>query len=148
MRVEAKEMLETLLGHLGFVAQVEETIDEHGVHLQIYCPEKDRLIGDDGITIDDLQLLLNRMVLAAEQDAPRVHVDVEHYRTMRDDALVRRVREVAEQVRHSGVPLQLDPMNSYDRRVVHNAFKDDPQIATFSPEEGGRMKRITLSPRK
>jgi spoIIIJ-associated protein len=148
MGVEAKEMLETLLGHLGFVAQVEETIDEHGVHLQIYCPEKDRLIGDDGITIDDLQLLLNRMVLAADQNAPRVHVDVEHYRTMRDDGLVRRVREVAEQVRHSGVPLQLDPMNSYDRRVVHNAFKDDPQIATFSPEEGGRMKRITLSPRK
>jgi spoIIIJ-associated protein len=148
MGVEAKEMLETLLGHLGFVAQVEETIDEHGVHLQIYCPEKDRLIGDDGITIDDLQLLLNRMVLAADSDAPRVHVDVEHYRTMRDDALVRRVREVAEQVRQSGIPLQLDPMNSYDRRVVHNAFKDDPQIATLSPEEGGRMKRITLSPRK
>jgi spoIIIJ-associated protein len=67
---------------------------------------------------------------------------------MRDDALVRRVREIAEQVRQSGVSLQLDPMNSYDRRVVHNAFKDDPQVATFSPEEGGRMKRITLTPRK
>lgn len=148
MGVEAKEMLETLLGHLGFVAQVEETVDEHGIHLQIYCPEKERLIGDDGITIDDLQLLLNRMVLAVDQEAPRVHVDVEHYRTMRDDALVRRVREIADQVRHSGVPLQLDPMNSYDRRVVHNAFKDDPGIATSSPEDGGRMKRITLTPRK
>lgn len=148
MGVEAKEMLETLLGHLGFVAQVEETVDEHGIHLQIYCAEKERLIGHDGVTIDDLQFLLNRMVLAAAQDAPRVHVDVEHYRTMRDDALVRRVREIAEQVRQSGVSLQLDPMNSYDRRVVHNAFKDDPQVATFSPEEAGRMKRITLTPRK
>ncbi len=148
MGVEAKEMLETLLGHLGFVAQVEETVDEHGIHLQVYCAEKDRLIGEDGETIDDLQLLMNRMALAADKDVPRIHVDVEHYRTMRDDALVRRVREMAEQVRFSGVPLQLDPMNSYDRRVVHNAFKDDPHIATSSTEDGGRLKRITLSPRK
>ena len=53
-------------------------------------------------------------------------VDCEHYRSMREDQIVQRVRELAERVRITGRSLQLEPMNSYERRSVHNAFKDDP----------------------
>jgi spoIIIJ-associated protein len=75
-------------------------------------------------------------------------VDCEHYRSMRDDRIVQRVRELAERVRASGRSLQLEPMNSYERRIVHNAFKDDPDVATWSPNDSARIKQITLIKRQ
>ena len=50
-------------------------------------------------------------------------------------------------MRATGRPLTLDPMNSYERRLVHTAFKDDPEIATSSPADDARIKRITLARR-
>jgi spoIIIJ-associated protein len=61
---------------------------------------------------------------------------------------VQRVRELAERVRISGRSLQLEPMNSYERRLVHNAFKDDPDVATWSPSDSARIKQITLVKRQ
>jgi spoIIIJ-associated protein len=58
------------------------------------------------------------------------------------------VQHLADAVRNSGRPMQTEPLNSYDRRVIHNAFKNDPQIATWSPPEEARVKRITLRLRK
>ena len=75
-------------------------------------------------------------------------VDCEHYRSMREDRIVQRVRELAERVRITGRSLQLEPMNSYERRIVHNAFKDDPEVATWSPSDSARIKQITLLKRQ
>jgi spoIIIJ-associated protein len=58
------------------------------------------------------------------------------------------VRELAERVRITGRSLQLEPMNSYERRLVHNAFKDDPEVATWSPSDSARIKQITLLKRQ
>src|SRR5262249_53153415 len=58
--------------------------------------------------------------------------------------IVQRVRELAERVRITGRSLQLEPMNSYERRLVHNAFKDDPEVATWRPSDSARIKQITL----
>jgi spoIIIJ-associated protein len=77
-----------------------------------------------------------------------VIVDCEMYRSMREDKIVHRVRELAERVRISGRSLQLEPMNSYERRIVHNAFKDDPDVATWSPSDSARIKQITLLKRQ
>ena len=56
--------------------------------------------------------------------------------------------ESLQTIRSIGRPIQTDPLNSYDRRIVHNAFKDDPEIGTWSPPDDARVKRITLRPRK
>jgi spoIIIJ-associated protein len=63
---------------------------------------------------------------------------------MKDDTLAHRVRQLAEIVRKTGRSYQLDPMNAYERRIVHNAFKDDPEVMTWSPPDDARLKRITL----
>lgn len=147
MPLNPRETLDNLLGLLGFVCQIDESQDEHGILLQVFTPEKERLIGHNGETLDDLQLLLNRLLQAHDKQAPKVHVDVEHYRSMRDDALAQRVRQVATIVRQTGRAYQLEPMNAYERRVVHNAFKDDPDIITWSPPSDLRLKRITLKKR-
>ena len=109
---------------------------------------RDRLIGRNGALLEDIQLLLNRVLLAKDKHAAKVQVDIEHWREMKDDGLAQRVRQIADIVRHSGRPYHLEPMNAYERRIVHNAFKDDPEIATWSPPDDARLKRITLRKRQ
>src|ERR1043166_7957674 len=136
-----KELLDTMLGYLGFVVQIEESQNEAGnLVLQIYTEESARLIGRDGETLEAIAFLLNRLLQAKDKDAPKVVVDCEHYRSMREDRIVQRVRELAGRVRVTGRSLQLEPMNSYERRVVHNAFKDDPEIATWSPSDSAPIR--------
>jgi spoIIIJ-associated protein len=144
-----KELLDTILGYLGFVVEIEESQNEAGsLVLQIYMEESQSLIGRDGETLEALQFLLNRLIQAKDKDAPKVVVDCEMYRSMREDRIVQRVRGLAERVRATGRSLQLEPMNSYERRIVHNAFKDDPDIATWSPSDSARIKQITLLKRQ
>jgi spoIIIJ-associated protein len=118
--MEAKEILDTMLGYLGFVAEIHEVETETGHQLQIFTAESEALIGPEGETLEDLQFLLNRILQAQDRNAPRVQVDVAHWRAMRDDKLRQRIRQIADTVRISGRPVKLEPMNSYDRRIVHN----------------------------
>ena len=144
-----RDLLDTILGYLGFVVQIEETRNEGGnATLQIYTEESGRLIGRNGETLEAIQFLINRLLQARDKDAEKVIVDCEHYRSMREDRIVQRVRELAERVRLTGRSLQLEPMNSYERRLVHNAFKDDPDVATWSPSDSARIKQITLVKRQ
>jgi spoIIIJ-associated protein len=143
--LDPKETLDSMLGLLGFFCEIKEFPHEDGsLTLQVYTAEKDRLIGRHGETLEELQLLLNRMLVAKSKEARKVQVDVEHWREMKEDQLVQKVRQLAEVVRRTGRPFQLEPMNGYERRIVHHAFQDDPEIATWSPPDDARLKRITL----
>jgi spoIIIJ-associated protein len=145
--MEPKEILDTMLGHLGFVAEIQEFETESGLQLQIFTAEGERLIGPDGSTLEDLQFLLNRILQTQDRDAPRVQVDVAHWRAMRDDNLRQRIRQIADTVRQTGRATKLDPMNSYERRIVHNTLKDDPDVMSYSPNDDARIKRITIQKR-
>ena len=147
MPQNAREILDTMLGYLGFVCDIKEFETSNGFVLQIYTPERERLVGRNGETLEDIQFLLNRLVQLQDKDATRAQVDVEHYREMREDGLVQKVKQFAEGVRKTGRPHHLDPMNAYDRRIVHNVFKDDPEVMTWSPPDDARIKRITLQKR-
>jgi spoIIIJ-associated protein len=136
-----------MLSLLGFYCQVDETRTENSVTLQVYSAEKDRLIGRDGHVLEEIQILLNRMLQAQENDAPKIQVDVEHYRAMQEHELVARIRNLADTVRRTGTPLELDPMNAYERRLIHNAFAEDPEITTWSTPNASRLKRLVLKRR-
>ncbi len=144
MSSPAKDILDTMLGYLGFVCEIDEEQREGTLLLQVHTPEKERLIGRHGEILEDVQFLLNRVLQSTHPDQPRAQVDIEYYREMREDGLVLRARQIADLVRKTGRPFHLDPMNSYDRRIIHNAFKDDPDIMTWSPPDEARVKRITL----
>jgi len=141
------EVLDSILGYLGFVGEIQEQERDGSLVLQILTHEPDRLIGRNDIVLDDLQYLVNRVLAAQSVEFQRVTVDVEHHRAMRDDVLVEKVRHLAQAVRSTKRSLQTEPLNSYDRRIVHNAFKDDPEITTWSPKDDARVKRITLRTR-
>jgi spoIIIJ-associated protein len=143
----ARETLELMLGHLGLVFEVEEVEPAGRLVLNIHTREAGRLIGRDGHTLEDLQYLLNRILNRNEDGGANVIVDVEGYRQKEKQDFLDRVRELADQVRQSGQPFVLAPMNSFDRRLVHQAFADDPEISTQSEEGSARLKQITLARR-
>jgi spoIIIJ-associated protein len=141
----AREILELMLGHLGLVFEIEE-MEPAGRHvLNIHSREAGRLVGRDGQVLEDLQYLLNRIINRAEEGAPSVIVDVEGYRQKEKQDFLGRIREMADEVRRTGHPLVLAPMNSFDRRLVHQAFAEDPEITTHSEEGAARLKQVTLA---
>ncbi len=149
MHAQPKTTLEQLLHHLGFTdATVEEHHLEEGLLLDVKSEDAGRLIGRQGQTLSELQYILNRLLFHQDQAAPKVMVDVGGYRASARDALVKKAHEAAEKVRRWGDIVELEPMNAFDRRIVHNALKDDPSVETHSVEvEGTTKKAILLRPK-
>src|SRR5260370_7766434 len=145
--MDAREILDTMLGHLGFVVDIQEIETETGKEVQVVTGENEGLMGSQGETLEDLQFLLNRILQSQDRNAPRVQVDVGHWRAMRDDKLRQRVKQIAETVRATGRPVKLEPMNSYDRRIVHNALTGDPEVMSFNPNDHAPGKPITIQRR-
>jgi spoIIIJ-associated protein len=144
----ARQILDTMLGYLGFAVQIEELNGPEGPTLQVHTDEAQRLVGRRGATMEDIQYLVNRILQRHMPDAPRVRVDVEFYRSMREDKLVDFAKELAERVRATGQPQILDPMNSYYRRMIHNVFVNDPDVMSVSMDASARFKRVMLKRRK
>lgn len=143
----ARHILDAMLGYLGFVVQIEEDDGPEGPTLQVLTDDSDALIGRRGETLDDIQYLVNRILQRHLKEAPRVRVDVEFYRSMREDKMVARAKELGNRVRATGQSAELPPMNSYYRRLVHNVFVDDPEVVSVSQGGDARFKRIVLQRR-
>lgn len=148
MPAQPKETLERLLTLLGFEAAVDEHKMDDGVLLDVKTDDAGRLIGRQGQTLSDLQYVTNRLLFQQDPSAPKAMVDVGGYRAQAREALVKRAHEAAEKVRRWGDVVELEPMNAFDRRVVHQAIKDDPDVESHSVEvEGTEKKAILLRPR-
>ncbi|HYE30180.1 MAG TPA: R3H domain-containing nucleic acid-binding protein [Methylomirabilota bacterium] len=149
MAAQPKEILEKLLTLLGFEAKVAEQQDDGHIMLDIQTDDPGRLIGRQGQTLAELQYLTNRIIFRDDQNAPKVTLDVGGYRSQARDALIKKAQEAAEKVRKWGDIVEMEPLNAFDRRIVHNALKDDPDIETQSVEvEGTDRKVILLRPRR
>ena len=143
----ARKILDTMLGYLGFTVQIEEHDTPEGLTLQSLTEDADALIGRRGEILEDIQYLVNRILVRHMTSAPRIRVDVEYYRSIREDNLVEHVQQMAQRVRTTGKPVALNPMNSYYRRLVHNVFVNDPEVVSISENGPARFKRITLKRR-
>jgi spoIIIJ-associated protein len=148
MPAQPKETLEKILVSLGFPSTIEEHKLEEGILLDVKTDDAGRLIGRQGQTLSDLQYITNRILFQQDANTPKVMVDVGGYRAQAREALVKKARDAAEKVRRWGDAVELEPMTAFDRRVVHQALKDDPDVETHSVEvEGTDKKAILLRPR-
>ena len=148
MPAQPKETLEKILASLGFQTTVEEHKLEEGVLLDVKTDDAGRLIGRQGQTLSDLQYITNRLLFQQDASSPKVMVDVGGYRAQAREALVKKAKDSAEKVRRWGDTVELEPMTAFDRRVVHQALKDDPDVETHSVEvDGTDKKAILLRPR-
>lgn len=148
MPAEPKATLEHILQDLGFTATVEEHHLDDGIVLDVKTDDSGRLIGRQGQTLADLQYITNRILFQQDPAVPKVTVDVGGYRAQAREALVKKAKEAAEKVRRWGDVVELEPLNAFDRRIVHNTLKDDPGVETHSVEvEGTDKKAILLRPK-
>ena len=144
MPAQPKVTLEKILQLLGFDATVEEHPLEDGALLEVKTEDSGRLIGRQGQTLADLQYITNRLLFQQDQSSPKVMVDVGGYRAQAREALVKKAKEAAEKVRRWGDVLELEPLGAIERRIIHNAIKDDPDIETHSVEVEGTDKKVIL----
>src|SRR2546423_3076316 len=148
MAADPKATLEHILQSLGFSATIEEHRMEDGLLLDVKTEDSGRLIGRQGQTLSDLQYITNRLLFQQDPSAPKVMVDVSGYRAQARDALVKKAKEAAEKVRRWGDVVELEPLSAFDRRIIHQALKDDPNIETYSVEvEGTEKKAVLLRPK-
>ena len=144
MPAQPKVTLEKILDLLGFKVTVDEHPLDDGFLLDVKTEDSGRLIGRQGQTLSDLQYITNRLLFQQDQSSPKVMVDVGGYRSQAREALVKKAKDAAEKVRRWGDVVELEPLSAFDRRIVHNAIKDDPDIETHSVEVEGTEKKVIL----
>ena len=103
------------------------------------------LIGKRGQTLDSLQYLTSLVVNKGKSGYTRVKVDTENYRSRRKETLENLAKNIAFKVKRTRRPVFLEPMNPYERRIIHSALQNDPYVTTHSEgEEPYRKVVVTL----
>ena len=148
MSAQAQTILQELLHRLGFTVTIQEQTLEDGLLLDVQTPDATALIGRQGQTLSDLQYLTNSILFRLDVTAPKVTVDIGGYRAQAREVLVKKAHAAADKVRRLGDAVELEPMNAYDRRIVHCALKDDPTVETSSIELEGTSKKAILVRRR
>ncbi len=145
---QPKAILEQILQKLGFAVTVVEHQLEEGLLLEIQTDDPGRLIGRQGQTLADLQYITNRIIFRQDPTQSKVMVDVGTYRTQGRESLVKKARDAAEKVRRWGDIIELEPLSSFDRRIIHSILRDDPTIEVHSVEvEGSDKKAMIFRPK-
>ena len=129
------DFVEELLERMGIDAIAEPVTHRGHVYVDIVDgPEEDMaiLIGRHGQTLDAIQELARTSVGRRLDDRIRVLVDVGDYRKRQEDRLIEHAREVAERVRSSGTEESLDPMNAYERKLVHDVVSEFDGLESVS----------------
>ena len=121
------------MGGMNSPAQVNVALEEKGRYQVTLEGEKlGQLIGRRGETLDAIQQLTNYAVNSGADKRIRVHVDAENYRAKREQSLESLARKVAGKVTKYRRSVTLEPMNAYERHVIHAALQDEPGITTYS----------------
>ena len=144
----ARDALQRILDALenGGNAEIKVTGDEEIV-LDMVGGDTPRLIGRHGQTINAIQYLVGVVTNKRTQSRVRVVVDAEGYRGRREDALRKQALYLAKQVKESGQEAVLDSLTPNERRIIHTALVDDPDVTTYS--EGEEPERhLVISPKK
>ena len=103
------------------------------------------LIGKRGQTLDSFQYLANRVANKHQEGYVRVKLDTENYRARREETLKHLAKNIAHKVKRTRRPVSLEPMNPYERRIIHSALQSDPYVTTHSEgEEPYRKVVVTL----
>lgn len=155
----ARTVLEGILEYMGLEAYVNvqhvtavgpNGEDQTSIQLDVEGLDEETvglMIGRRGETLRSLQFLLNTIVQRSSGDWPHIVVDIGNYRQRRQESLEGLSRRIADQVRQTGRSVALEPMQPYDRRVIHMVLRDHEHVRTESTGEG-EMRRVTVHPRR
>ena len=133
----ARAFLEDVFHAMNLEVSIEIAYDEaqRNMDIELSGDEMGLLIGKRGATLDSLQYLISLVVNKGTEEYIRVKVDTENYRERRKETLENLAKNVAHKVRNTGKPYELEPMNPYERRIIHSALQDNRYVETSSDGE-------------
>jgi spoIIIJ-associated protein len=141
----ARQVVAELLYKMGIVAQVTIKKAEEPVMIDISGDNLGLLIGWRGETLKSFQTVVNLILNEGRSDRRRLVVDVEHYRNRREETVREMALRYAERARRSGQRVLMDPMQAYERRIVHITLEKEPGIRTESQGEEPN-RRVAIIP--
>lgn len=152
---KAKDFLKEVFEAMNLAVVVDVKYDEadNSMDIDLSGDEMGVLIGKRGQTLDSLQYLVSLVVNKDAENYIRVKVDTENYRQRRKDTLENLAKNISYKVKRTKRPVSLEPMNPYERRIIHSALQNDKYVTTHSEgEEPYRhvvvvLKRYEKSPR-
>lgn len=143
-----KKTTEELLEKMGFkeaIIEVKQQKASPVLVVSIKVEEAGQLIGQSGSNLNDLQRVLRLLVSKRSSQAPVFLLDINGYREKRETFLRELSQEIAEQVVKSKKSVMLQPMSSYERRIVHLELAEKPEVVTESIGEGPE-RRVVIRP--
>ena len=167
---KAFRTLATMLDYLGLDAMLKTEMKGSNIGIKITSEEAGRIIGRKGQTLENLQLLLNRMLFNGDRTFPRVSLDIDGYSrgdsrsgkrggkregsngerrgSGADEEQLRcQALDASKEVKRWGEPVVLKAMNSHDRRIIHITLEEDAELETCSEGEGS-LKKVIISLKK
>lgn len=144
---KAKEFLSDVFDAMNMVVVINVQYDEdnRNLNVELSGDEMGVLIGKRGQTLDSLQYLLSLVVNKESDEYIRVKVDTEDYRKRRKETLENLAKNIAYKVKRTKRPVSLEPMNPYERRIIHSALQNDKYVTTHSEgDEPFRRVVVTL----
>lgn len=143
---QIQEFLQTVLNKMGLAnCSVEATENGDAIVMNISGDDATHAIGYRGETLDALQYLCNLLLDSASSGFKRVTLDTEGYRAKREKILQRLASNIEQKVKRSGKAVSLEPMNPYERRIIHTALQGSKYVTTQS-EGQGNGRHVVITP--
>ena len=141
-----EQFVKDTLKAMDMDVEITSSIDKDGaLYVDMKGENMGILIGKRGQTLDSLQYLANRVANKHQSGYVRVKLDTENYRARREETLKHLAKNIAHKVKRNRRPVILEPMNPYERRIIHSTLQSDPYVTTHSEgEEPYRKDVVTL----
>ncbi len=143
---KAKEFLSGVFEKMNLEVKVEYTMGEKEIRINLSGDEMGAVIGRRGETLDALQYLTTLAVNKSSDDYYKISLDTENYRSEREKTLQNLALRLAEKAKRNRKNVSLEPMNAYERKIIHSALQEDDMIHTYSVGEEPNRK-IIISPK-
>ena len=128
----AKTFLKEMISSISLIVNIDTTLKEKQLEIKISGDDMGIIIGKRGQTLDAIQYLVNLVVNKGTAPYISVTLDTENYRERRKETLESLAFNLAKKVKHTGKNVVLEPMNPYERRIIHSALQNDRYVTTYS----------------
>lgn len=144
--MDAKKFLEDIFAAMKLDVTVSASFDGDTVNINLAGDNMGIVIGKRGDTLDSLQYLTSLVVNQRSEDYIKVSIDTENYREKRTDALLALSNRLADKVARTGKKFTLEPMNPYERRIIHSNLQDNADVTTFSVGQEP-YRKVVIAPK-
>ncbi|MDR2515004.1 MAG: protein jag [Christensenellaceae bacterium] len=144
---KAEEFLKSLVDLLELEVAFESRVEEGHIFIDMQGDNQGLLIGHRGETLDALQYLCSLAVNKGEEEYLRITLDTENYRAKREQTLINLASRMAQKVQRTGRRMAMEPMNPYERRIMHAALQGNEAVTTHSEGEEPN-RRVIIAPKR